>query len=307
MEIEGPSEVLTEVQADLPAEPLKEGTEMVSPNSLSSERTRSVGSEEISQPKTSEELVKEVTLSEKIIEKVVAHVGETVVDAADITLQSFHLEDVRSEEEKKTSEEESKGGEITFLNFLQDIVVYLLKYLDRKRERNLLTRLEKSREAYDEAVKRSERLITTTERREKKHVEELAKLEGRSAEEVRIAKELRGKIAEAKTAEEDLRSKILEIAGKCEMEFRRAEELSASLAEGVQKHEEELANWAKKLTVCESAKSSEVECKLKVESECRRLHEKLGKADMRLQELQRRMEKAEEVYCQLRDELKLRL
>ncbi|OAE32095.1 hypothetical protein AXG93_2573s1040 [Marchantia polymorpha subsp. ruderalis] len=117
--------------------------------------------------------------------------------------------------------------------------------------------------SYDEAVKRSERLITTAEKREKKHVKELAKLETRRAEEVRIAEELRGKIPEAKTAEEDIRNKISEIAGKCEMEFRRAEELSASLAEGVQKHEEELANWAKKLADCESAKSSEVECKLK--------------------------------------------
>ncbi|OAE25405.1 hypothetical protein AXG93_4620s2200 [Marchantia polymorpha subsp. ruderalis] len=108
---------------------------------------------------------------------------------------------------------------------------------------DLLTRFEKSREAYDEAVKRSERLNTTAEKQEKKHVEELAKLEARRAEEVRITKELRGKIAEAKTAEEDLRSKIAEIAGKCEMEFRRVEELSTSLAEGVRKHEEELANW----------------------------------------------------------------
>lgn len=88
---------------------------------------------------------------------------------------------------------------------------------------DLLARLEKSREAYDEAVKRSERLIVTAERREKNHVEELAELEVRRAEEVRIAKELRGKIAEAKTAEEDLRSKISEIAGKCEMEGQRAE------------------------------------------------------------------------------------
>lgn len=76
-------------------------------------------------------------------------------------------------------------------------------------------------------------------------------------------------------------------------------------------HDKELANWAKKLADCESAKPSEVECKLKVESDCRRLRKQLGKADMRSQELQRRMEKAEEAYRQLRDEstdeLKLRL
>ncbi|OAE19799.1 hypothetical protein AXG93_1168s1000 [Marchantia polymorpha subsp. ruderalis] len=38
--IEGPSAVLIEVPTDVTAERLKEGTEMVSPNSLSSERTR---------------------------------------------------------------------------------------------------------------------------------------------------------------------------------------------------------------------------------------------------------------------------
>lgn len=38
VEIEGPSWVLIEVPAEASAEPLKEGTEMVSPNSLSSER-----------------------------------------------------------------------------------------------------------------------------------------------------------------------------------------------------------------------------------------------------------------------------
>ncbi|OAE21825.1 hypothetical protein AXG93_1855s1060 [Marchantia polymorpha subsp. ruderalis] len=73
---------------------------------------------------------------------------------------------------------------------------------------DLLARLEKSKEAYDEAVKRLEWLITTAERRENMHVKKLAKVEARRAEEIRIAEELRGKIAEAKTAEEDLRSKI---------------------------------------------------------------------------------------------------
>ncbi|OAE32318.1 hypothetical protein AXG93_2522s1000 [Marchantia polymorpha subsp. ruderalis] len=43
------------------------------------------------------------------------------------------------------------------------------------------------------------------------------------------------------------------------MEFRRAEELSASLSAGYKKHEEDLADWAKKLVDCESARFSEVE------------------------------------------------
>ncbi|OAE30810.1 hypothetical protein AXG93_857s1120 [Marchantia polymorpha subsp. ruderalis] len=132
---EGPSAVLIEVPTDVTAEPLKEGTEMVSPNSLSSKRTRFVGSEEVPQPKKSEELMKKVTLSEKILEQVVAQVGGTVVFAADVTLPSSLVEDVRLEVETKTSEEELKGVEVTFPDFLQDSVVPLLKYLDRKREK----------------------------------------------------------------------------------------------------------------------------------------------------------------------------
>lgn len=55
--------------------------------------------------------------------------------------------------------------------------------------------------------------------------------------------------------EEELRSQIAEIAVKGDTEFRRAEELAASLLEEIRKHEEELTNWAKKLADCESAKS----------------------------------------------------
>lgn len=63
-----------------------------------------------------------------------------------------------------------------------------------------------------------------------------------------------------------------------------------------------LSNWAKKLVDCESARSSAVECKLKVKSECRWLQEQLSKAAMRLKESQRRMEKLEKAYRHLRDE-----
>ncbi|OAE18633.1 hypothetical protein AXG93_3810s1020 [Marchantia polymorpha subsp. ruderalis] len=249
---EGPSEVLVEVSVDVIVEPSKEGTEMVSPNSLSSKRTRSVGNEEVSQPKTSEELAKELTLSEEILE--------------------------------------------------QDSVVFLLKYLDRKREKYVVYKEVEDDTGFAREigeihiVQRLKRLVKTVERREKKYVEELAEVEDRRAEEVRIAEELRRKIAEAKTAKENLCSKIAAIEGKCDMKFRRAEELSASLPEGIQKHEEELTNWAKKLTDCESAKS------LEVESECRRLREQLGKTDMRSQEWRRRMEKSKEAYRHLRDE-----
>lgn len=114
---------------------MKEGTETVSSNSLSSERTRFVDSEEVPQPKTSEELVKELTLSEEILEHVVVQVGGTVVDAADVTLPSSPVEDVRPEEEKKTSEEELKGVDVAFPDFLHVSVVPLFKYLDGKREK----------------------------------------------------------------------------------------------------------------------------------------------------------------------------
>lgn len=42
---------------------------------------------------------------------------------------------------------------------------------------DLLGRLEKSKETYEVAIQRSERLITTTKRREKMHAEALAKAE----------------------------------------------------------------------------------------------------------------------------------
>ncbi|OAE21818.1 hypothetical protein AXG93_2550s1570 [Marchantia polymorpha subsp. ruderalis] len=72
VEREGSSGVLIEVPAEALAEPLKEGMEIVSPNSLSMERTQTTGSEEIPHPKTSEELVKELTLSDEVLEQIVA-------------------------------------------------------------------------------------------------------------------------------------------------------------------------------------------------------------------------------------------
>ncbi|OAE18710.1 hypothetical protein AXG93_4846s1000 [Marchantia polymorpha subsp. ruderalis] len=75
---EVPSAVLVKVSIDVTVEPSKEGTEMVSPNSLSSERTRSVGSEDLPQPKIGVEVVTEVTLSEAILEQIVAEVGGTL-------------------------------------------------------------------------------------------------------------------------------------------------------------------------------------------------------------------------------------
>lgn len=94
----------------------------------------------------------------------------------------------------------------------------------------------------------------------------------------------------------------MELTNERDKEFKRAEELTASLAEEIRKHERELTDWTKKLTDCESAKTLAVECKLKVKLERRQLQEQLGKAAMRSEESRRRMEKLEAAYRHLRDE-----
>lgn len=68
----GPSAVSVEVPTEVAMESLKEETETTSPSFLSSDQTRSVGTEDILQPKTSEELAKELTFSEAILEQIVA-------------------------------------------------------------------------------------------------------------------------------------------------------------------------------------------------------------------------------------------
>ncbi|OAE22287.1 hypothetical protein AXG93_2775s1000 [Marchantia polymorpha subsp. ruderalis] len=185
------------------------------------------------------ELVKELTLSDKVLEQIVAQDGGTVVDASDSALPSSPTGEVRLAEETKTLQEEPKELIVSFPDFLQDSVVPLLKYLYGKREkyavskevgfyvemirnRTQLKRALAVKRDWDSAIELAreraanlatecaavKRLITTAEKREKEHIEELATLEARRAEEVRIAEELRGKIAEAKTAEEDLRRKV---------------------------------------------------------------------------------------------------
>ncbi|OAE24794.1 hypothetical protein AXG93_3086s1010 [Marchantia polymorpha subsp. ruderalis] len=81
-----------------------------------------------------------VERSKERTEMVVAQVGGTVVDVADVTLPSSPVEDVRPEEEFKTSGEEVKTLEVTFPDFLEDSVVPLLKYLDRKREKCVVSK-----------------------------------------------------------------------------------------------------------------------------------------------------------------------
>ncbi|OAE24678.1 hypothetical protein AXG93_4040s1050 [Marchantia polymorpha subsp. ruderalis] len=141
VEEERSSEVLIiEVPADMPAKPLKEGVEIVSPNSLSSEQTRSVRGEETPRLERNEELVKEPTLSEEILERIVAQIGGTVIEPADATLPPTPVADVRPKDGGKTSGEEVKALEVTFPEFLQDSVVPLLQYLDKMREKYAISK-----------------------------------------------------------------------------------------------------------------------------------------------------------------------
>ncbi|OAE21656.1 hypothetical protein AXG93_3121s1050 [Marchantia polymorpha subsp. ruderalis] len=85
--------------------------------------------------KTSKEHAKELTLSEEILEHVVEHIGGTMVESSDIPLPQVSSGVVRLKVEKRSSAKEAKELMITFLDFLQDNVVPLLKYLDGKREK----------------------------------------------------------------------------------------------------------------------------------------------------------------------------
>lgn len=104
------------------------------------EQTQSVGSEYIPQLKRSEELAQELTLSEEILEQIVAQVGGTVEDITDIPAPPPPKEEVRSKVEEKTSEEGPKELEVAFPDFLHDSVVPLLKYLDKKRGKYIVRR-----------------------------------------------------------------------------------------------------------------------------------------------------------------------
>ncbi|OAE35313.1 hypothetical protein AXG93_392s1620 [Marchantia polymorpha subsp. ruderalis] len=108
---------------------------MVSPNSLSLERMRSLGSEDVPQPNIGGEVATEVTLSEAILEQIVAEVDGTVGNQVEEPRPPPPEKEVTLEVSMKTSSEEVKTLEITFPDFLQDSVVPLLKYLDTKREK----------------------------------------------------------------------------------------------------------------------------------------------------------------------------
>lgn len=98
-----------------------------------------MGSEDVPQPKTGEEVATEFTLSKAILEQIV-----TVENLAKESKPPLQEEEVRSEIRTKTSSEEVKPLEITFLEFLQDSVVPLQKYLDTKREKYTMRKESRS-------------------------------------------------------------------------------------------------------------------------------------------------------------------
>ncbi|OAE19485.1 hypothetical protein AXG93_1040s1490 [Marchantia polymorpha subsp. ruderalis] len=87
------------------------------------------------------------------------------------------------------------------------------------------------------------------------------KKELRTKEELRI-KDLRREIVAMKTERMELRVRIGVRTEAHNKELQLANELMASLAEQMKKHEVELASWATKLM----AKSSEIECRVKLDA-----------------------------------------
>lgn len=110
---EVPSGVQVEVPMEVAVESSKERTVTVSLSLPPSEQMRSMESEEVPWPKTSEELAKELTLTEEIIEKVVAQVDGTMVDVSEIPSAPPHEKEVRFKAEKKVSEEEPRESVVS--------------------------------------------------------------------------------------------------------------------------------------------------------------------------------------------------
>lgn len=99
----------------------------------------------------------------------------------------------------------------------------------------------------------------------------LAKEKKLRAEEELRTKVLRREIATMKTERMELQGRIGAQTEAQNKEMQRANELMASLAEETKKHEAELASWTTKLTECETARSSGVECRLKLNADWNRL------------------------------------
>ncbi|OAE32314.1 hypothetical protein AXG93_3103s1010 [Marchantia polymorpha subsp. ruderalis] len=96
-------------------------------------QTRFMGSEEVPQQKSSEEMARNLTFNEEILKQVVAQVGGTMVEVPEIASPPSLEEAVRPVVDEIATEEDPTELVVSFSYFLQDSVVPLLKYLDGKR------------------------------------------------------------------------------------------------------------------------------------------------------------------------------
>ncbi|OAE23683.1 hypothetical protein AXG93_4520s1060 [Marchantia polymorpha subsp. ruderalis] len=191
---EGPSAVSIEVLKDVAVEPSEERSETASLSFLSSEQMRSMRNKDIPQPKTSEELVKELTKSEAILEQIVAQLKTAVAvkrewdsetkmakkRAASLTIECAATKPTLQEQEDRFRAKEMEC-EVLRLNLVKEsdrcaeleqayISLRATNENVQKVTADLCARLETSKEAYEAVVQRAKRLIATTGKRE--HVEE---------------------------------------------------------------------------------------------------------------------------------------
>lgn len=99
----------------------------------------------------------------------------------------------------------------------------------------------------------------------------------------------------------ELREKIVACTEAHNKELQRMNELMASLAKEMKKHDVELASWTE-LIECETAKSSEIKCRLKLGADCDRLRDQLKAVRKQLETLRIRAEAVELTFCQLKEE-----
>ncbi|OAE19719.1 hypothetical protein AXG93_411s1250 [Marchantia polymorpha subsp. ruderalis] len=105
----------------------------------SEKRSRSLKKADVPEPKTGEEYAKELTLDHKILEQVVEQIGETVVESREILSPQVSSGMAKPEVDKRPSAEDPKEVVVTFPDFLECNVVSLLKYLDEKREKYVVS------------------------------------------------------------------------------------------------------------------------------------------------------------------------
>ncbi|OAE27498.1 hypothetical protein AXG93_3006s1000 [Marchantia polymorpha subsp. ruderalis] len=100
----------------------------------------------------------------------------------------------------------------------------------------------------------------------------------------------------------ELRGRIVARTDVYNEDLRRANEPMASLAEQMKKHEVELADWAKRLLDCESAKSLEVKCRVKLDVDWDQLQNQLKAITKQLESSRTRAKESQLAFHQLKEE-----